>query len=222
MFTTNEFADGKPRRVPRWVLPIVVVVVVLVVAVIAWRVIERPDAGTATSSTTTPVGPDPVTAPKGIEWRQVNGVKLPFGIDGPTRTDGPRAVGFAHSPQGAVLAAWQISTRVMTDNRFEQILNTQVRADLNQQQQIRDAVTQVRNFDSTQFAMAFPAPIGFRVEFYSPSFARIYFAVPSAKNGGYDFERRAVLWDRGDWQYQADSDLPLLPNATTLTGFTTF
>lgn len=220
MFTTNEF-DDRPRRTPRWVLPVVVVVVVLVVAAIAWRLVERPDTGTATS-TPTAIGPDPVATPKGLEWRQVNGVRLPFGADGPARTEGPRAVGFAHTPQGAVLAAWQISTRLMTDSRYEQILNTQVRTDLAGQQQIRDAVTQVRNFDATQFSMAFAAPVGFRVEYYSPSFARIYFAVPSAKNGGYDFERRAVLWDRGDWQFQADSGLPPLPNSPTITGYTTF
>lgn len=221
MFTTNEFADRRASRLPRWV-PVVAVVVMMAAAaaVIVWRVTDRSDTAASSSATSAGSGPDVAAAPPGLQWRQVNGVRLPFGSDGPARVEGPRALGYSHTPQGAVLAAWQISTRLLTDTRYEQILSTQVRADHAGQQQIRNAVTQTRNLDSSQFARAFTAPAAFRIEYYSPTFARIYFAVPSA-DGGYDFARRAVLWDHGDWQYQADSGLPQLANAATLTGFTT-
>jgi hypothetical protein len=159
-------------------------------------------------------------APRDLEWQLVNGVRLPVSADGPARTQGPIASGYAHSPAGAVIAAWQISTRMLTDTRYEQILATQVRADSGQRQQVRDQVTLVRNFTPEQFDVSFHQPVAFRIEHYDPTFATIYFAVP--RNGGYDFEARAVLWDDGDWQYQVDSGLPVFPNSTGLQGFTKF
>ncbi|AVH20161.1 hypothetical protein [Nocardia cyriacigeorgica] len=223
MFTTREFAERPasqgPRPSRRWLLVAAAAVLVVAVGIVLVAVVrDRSD------NSATPAEPGAVataTPPRDLEWKLINGVRLPFGPDGPAEVDGPRAHGYSHTPQGALIAAWQISTRVLTDTRYEQLLGTQVRADLGQQQQVRNAVTQTRNLSPEEFAVVFRQPVAFQFATYTPTFARIYFAVPSNK-GGYDFQRRAVLWDGNDWVYQVDSGLPELPNSTGLKGFTTF
>ena len=45
-------------------------------------------------------------------WQQVDGVPMPFSTsDGPTAVDGELPTGFAQTPQGAALAAQQLSAR---------------------------------------------------------------------------------------------------------------
>lgn len=224
MFTTREFAERPTRPDPRhprnrWLLAAAAaVVLVAVVGVVASVMYHRTNDSvpSVVSSVAAPSAP-----PRDLEWKLINGVRLPFSSDGPASVDGPRAHGYSHTPQGALVAAWQISTRVLTDARYEQLLGTQVRADLGQQQRVRNAVTATRNLTPEEFAVAFRQPVAFQFATYTPTFARIYFAIPSDK-GGYDFERRAVLWDGTDWVYQVDSGLPALPNSTGLKGFTTF
>ncbi|PXX53891.1 hypothetical protein DFR70_12612 [Nocardia tenerifensis] len=223
MFTTQEFAEGPARRGPhaprRWLLAAAAAVLIVIVSIVAIALIR--DRTTDSATSTEPGTLATATPPRELEWKLINGVRLPFGADGPAKVEGPRAHGYTHTPHGALLAAWQISTRVLTDVRYEQILSTQVRADLGQQQQLRNAVTQTRNLSPEEFDAAFRQPVAFQFATYTPTFARIYFAVPSSK-GGYDFQRRAVLWDGNDWVYQVDSGLPELPNSTALKGFTTF
>lgn len=223
MFTTREFADHPAPRGPRpprrWVPAAVTAVVVAVVSIVAVVVIRDQPHDVAA-----PPAPGVLTTtapPRELEWKLINGIRLPFSEDGPAQVDGPRAHGYTHTPQGSLVAAWQIATRVLTDARYEQLLGTQVRADLGQQQQVRNAVTQARNLSAEEFEAAFRQPVAFRFATYTPMFARIYFAVPSVK-GGFDFVRRAALWDGADWVYQVDSGLPELPNSTGLTGFTMF
>ncbi|MFB7878520.1 hypothetical protein ACFC06_25015 [Nocardia sp. NPDC056064] len=222
MFTTREFAEDpalRGPRPPRWFPLAVTTVVVAVASIVAVVVIRDQPRDVAT-----PPAPDVLTTtepPRELEWKLINGIRLPFSEDGPAQVDGPRAHGYTHTPQGALVAAWQIATRVLTDARYEQLLGTQVRADLGQQQQVRNAVTQTRNLTADEFEAAFRQPVAFRFATYTPMFARIYFAVPSVK-GGFDFVRRAALWDGNDWDYQVDSGLPDLPNSTGLTGFTMF
>ncbi|WP_446225112.1 hypothetical protein ACTWPB_08365 [Nocardia sp. IBHARD005] len=223
MFTTREFADHHAPRDPRpprrWFLAAVAAVLVAVVGIVAVAVIR--DQTTHPTTSPTPGAVATATPPRELDWKLINGVRLPFGVDGPAQVDGPRAHGYSRTPQGALVAAWQISTRVLTDTRYEQLLGTQVRADLGQQQQVRNAITQTRNLSAEEFEQAFRQPFAFQFVSYTTTFARIYFAVPSNK-GGYDFARRAALWDGNDWVYQVDSGLPELPNSTALNGFTTF
>ncbi|WP_278262813.1 hypothetical protein [Nocardia sp. AG03] len=201
-------------------MPVAVIAVLVAIAgIIAVAVIRDQPRDVATPSA--PDAPTTTTPPRELQWKLINGVRLPFGEDGPTQVDGPRARGYTHTPQGALVAAWQIATRVLTDARYERLLGTQVRADLGQQQQVRNAVTLTRNLSAEEFEAAFRQPVAFQFVTYTPMFARMYFAVPSDK-GGYDFVPRAALWDGTDWVYQVDSGLPELPNSTGLTGFTTF
>lgn len=224
MFTTREFREQRPRR--RLWVTVTVLAAVLVIGLIAWAA-----ASGRTSSSSSPTGtrsPSLPTssamgptqqAPAGLEWKQVNGVRLPFSpSDGPTGMDGPQPIGFRDTPQGAVLAAWQLSTRLLTDPDTDGLLS-RVHATLAQQQEIRGDVAQVRQFTADQLAAAFTPPVAFRFARWAPTFAAIYFAVPSSQ-GGYDFQARAVVWTEDGWQYQPQSGLAPLPNSTSLNGFT--
>jgi hypothetical protein len=117
-----------------------------------------------------------------------------------------------------VLAAWQLSTRLLTDPDTEGLLS-RVHATLAQQQEIRDDVAQVRQYTADQLAAEFTPPVAYRFDYWAPGFAAIYFAVPSSQ-GGYDFQARAVVWTQDGWQYQPQSGLDRLPNSTSLAGFT--
>lgn len=221
-FTTNEFT--KPPR-PRWVLPVVVTaVVVALLAVVAAVVVGSADDGAPAVPAPRPAptqGLDLTAAPTKLEWKLIDGVRLPFSGDGPSKVAGPMASGYSHTPQGAVVAAWQISTRLATSADYEQVMANQVRGTEAQRTQVRLEVANVRNLTSNQFSARFTQPVGFRVVSYDNAFAQIYFAVQSPA-GGYDFTPRAVLWDGKDWQYQLISGLPALPNSTSIADFTTF
>lgn len=67
------------------------------------------DTGAGTTSTSV----DPSAAPADISWNSWQGVNLPTSaVDGPTTVDGDVAAGYAHSPQGAALAAIQGTLRL--------------------------------------------------------------------------------------------------------------
>ncbi|WP_067885300.1 hypothetical protein [Nocardia vaccinii] len=224
MSKNREFRDQRPRR--RVWLMVAIVGGVIVIGLIAWTVSGGRTSSLSsvggvrsssipTSSTTRPTQ----QAPAGLEWKLVNGVRLPFSAsDGPTGMDGPQPIGFSDTPQGAVLAAWQLSTRLLTDPDTEDLLS-RVHAPLDVQQQIRGDIAQVRQFSADQLAAAFAPPVAYRFDYWAPTFAAIYFAVPSSQ-GGYDFQARAVVWTQDGWQYQPQSGLDPLPNSTSLSGFT--
>lgn len=221
-FTTTEYA--KPSR-PRWVLPAVVgMVVVALVAVVTALVLNRSNDTPAAPAPSGPASTNLTTPPRQLEWKLIDGVRLPYSkTDGPARIVGPLATGYSHTPQGAVVAAWQISTRMLTVPDYEQVLGTQCLGSEADRTQVRNGVTAVRSLSSDQFAAHFAQPIAYKFVAYGPYFAHLYFATPSPQ-GGYDFAGRAVVWsDRlQDWQYQLVSGLPQLPNSTSLDGFTTF
>jgi hypothetical protein len=201
------------------------VLVAAVVGVVVWATTggtspTTPASGTRPTSLTTSTSARPTQqAPTGLEWKLVNGVRLPFSSsDGPTGMDGPQPIGFSHTPQGAMLAAWQLSTRLLTDPNTDGLLQ-RVHGTLADQQQIRDEVTDVRGYTADQLAAAFAAPMAYKTDTYTTEFAAFYFAVPSSQ-GGYDFEARAVVWTATGWEYQLVSGLDPLPNSTSLTGFT--
>lgn len=222
-FTTPEYS--KPSR-PRWVLPAVVgVVVVALVAAVIVLVLNRGGDHSAPPVSTSPsesATPDQAMPPHKLEWKLINGVRLPYStVDGPTSEDSGVPRGFSHTPQGAVVAAWHISTRLLSSPDYEQIMAAQVRGSQADRTQIRGVVTQIRNLSAEKFSAYFTPPVGYRVVMYNPAFAQVYFAIPSP-NGGYDFQARAVLWNGSDWDYQAVSGLSHLPNSTSLDGFTLF
>ncbi|NKR28845.1 hypothetical protein GS966_27755 [Rhodococcus hoagii] len=220
-FTTTEYA--KPKR-PRWVLPALggIVVIALIAALVLALTKQDDEQPTSPASTSAPNAMDLTAAPAKLEWKLIDGVRLPYSkVDGPAKVAGPLATGYSHTPQGAVVAAWQISTRLAASADYERVMSAQVRGTEAERTQVRLEVANVRNLTPEQFSARFTQPIGFQIVSYDPTFAQMYFAVQSP-DGGYDFTARAVLWDGKDWQYQLVSGLPVLPNSTSVDGFTLF
>ena len=219
--TTSQF---NASRRPRWVLPVIVGTAGIAVLALITILIARPDP---VSAPTPPprgevTGPDTNALPGKLEWKLIDGVRLPFSkVDGPARVSGPIASGYSHTPQGAVVAAWQISTRLAASADYEQVMAAQVRGTEADRTQVRQEVARVRNLTADQFSQRFTAPAGFQIVHYSDVFVQMYFATQSP-TGGYDFTARAVLWDGKDWQYQLVSGLPSLPNSTSIADFTVF
>ncbi|MFB8006995.1 hypothetical protein [Nocardia sp. NPDC056000] len=63
-------------------------------------------------TTTNIAPPDPARAPADVHWEAFQGIQLPIGAhDGPTKLS-TTAAGYSHTPQGAALAAVNLSVRL--------------------------------------------------------------------------------------------------------------
>ena len=105
-----------------------VAVIVVVAAVVAVFASHRhssaagaggvADGPAATETRSSPIQADaPLTAaPRGVVWRLVDGVALPYGEAGPRSDAGAVASGFAHTPVGALLACVQTAMRIGSVN----------------------------------------------------------------------------------------------------------
>ncbi|MBL1079866.1 hypothetical protein JK358_36260 [Nocardia sp. 2] len=81
-------------------------------ALLATAACGAPDpAVVATPTTTSTTPPDPTRPPAELRWEAWQGVQLPFAQEGPTKI-AESALGYSHSPQGAVLAAIHHTLRV--------------------------------------------------------------------------------------------------------------
>ncbi|MGY4102039.1 hypothetical protein ACW2Q0_21185 [Nocardia sp. R16R-3T] len=168
-----------------------------------------------------PADPDWLTAaPQGVSWQRVDGAPLPFsGSDGPTRIDGAVAAGYAHTPQGAAIAALQISMRILYSPDFVRILDAQAAIpDADRLQIVTARNTQPRP-DPAAVQASTVQPAGFKVGAYTGDAATVYYAYPRP-SGSYRIARQAVVWRDGDWRYSSDLIAPALPEAADLTGFT--
>ena len=169
----------------------------------------------------TPGDPDWLTAaPHGLSWQRVEGVPLLFtASDGPTRLDGAVAAGYSHTPQGAVVAALQISMRILYSPDYVRILDTQAAiSDIDRRQILAARSTQPR-LDPTAVAASTVQPVGFKIGTYTTDAATIYYAYPRA-SGAFRIARQTVVWREGDWRYSSELTAPALPEMAELTGFT--
>ncbi|WP_280402952.1 hypothetical protein [Nocardia brasiliensis] len=245
--TTREFREGSPLAGGRrrylvgagCVAALVLVTVIALVGSGSGGENSAVNTGTGSATTTvatttakgslvpqvpvtrTPADPDWLTAaPQGVSWQRVDGAPLPFtASDGPTRIDGAVAAGYAHSPQGAVVAALQISMRLLYSPDFVRILDTQSAISDADRQQILTARNTQPRLDPAAVQASTVQPAGFKVGAYTGDAATIYYAYPRP-SGSYRIARQAVVWRDGDWRYSSDLIAPALPEAADLTGFT--
>jgi hypothetical protein len=176
----------------------------------------------------------PVTAPAGVSWQKVNdGAIVPFSTsDGPIAVDGLTAVGFAHSPQGAALAAWQIAMRLGASNNevARKIYDRQVVMSDSQRRELysqldsegpyhRGASDAVLSHQSKADA--------FRVREYADDLAVIeYASVAQKADDGTDqwlTSRLIASWVDGDWKLTFPEQLgDPTGTSTSLSGWTTW
>lgn len=171
--------------------------------------------------TRSPTDPDWLTAaPQGLSWQRVDGVPVPFtASDGPSRIDGAVATGYAHTPQGATIAALQIGMRLLYSPDFARVLDMQTAISPADRHQILTARISQPRLDPAAVQASTVAPAGFKVGAYTDDASTIYYAYPRT-SGGYRIARQAVVWRDGDWRYSSDLSAPVLPEAADLTGFT--
>ncbi|MGM7643514.1 hypothetical protein ACSVDM_01325 [Nocardia sp. JW2] len=170
------------------------------------------------STRRTPADPDWLTAaPAGTTkphgWQRVYGASVPFSTsDGPSRIEAGLAVGYAHTPQGAALAAAQITYRLNARPADRDLYVTQLRV----------SSTQLAAYDSALAADKLPeqqpekvtryfvASDAFRIDDYADDMAIVRLASRGPVVDGkqlYAAMRLIVVWDDGDWR--------LKPSTTT-------
>lgn len=84
------------------------------------------DDETAPTETTEAVAPDLTSAPADAHWQPVSGITVPVkSADGPDSSD-PVYHGYAHTPQGAVLAAinGQVAMAIADDTKWDEVSTT--------------------------------------------------------------------------------------------------
>ncbi len=173
-----------------------------------------PQTGTASTPSTTDAdaAEGTVPVPAGLMWQRVYGEPLPFSTsDGPTAINAQGVpTGFSHTPQGAVLAAWQLTQRATwapdVQNRalFAQaaVVSAAARPDVD-----------LMSSNEAQFNAstpgispgAFDVPIAVRVSNYASDYAHVDVAIPTppersdgivALSLGFD-----VVWRDNTWKW---------------------
>lgn len=160
-------------------------------------------------------------APHDISWQRVDGVPLPFSSsDGPAQIRGAVASGYSHTPQGAVMAAAQISFRLAWSPDFADVVNAQTAVDQQTRQQLIDARS-ANPLDPALIGQYASAPAAFKIADYTDTAVSLWLAFPG-QGGQLRFARAALAWVDGDWKY-SDQFSPMatdLPDSPSLDGFT--
>ncbi|QIS20843.1 hypothetical protein [Nocardia terpenica] len=169
--------------------------------------------------------PAGTTDPHG--WQRVYGASVPFSTsDGPTRIEDGLAVGYSHTPQGAVLAAAQITYRLNARPADRDLYVQQVRA----------SAQQIASYDKARSDGALPqqqperitrylvAPDAFQVENYADDMAIVRLAARGPVNDGaqtWAAIRLIMVWDGGDWRLKpTDAGTARTDYVTSLGGWT--
>ncbi|MFJ6099089.1 MULTISPECIES: hypothetical protein [Actinomycetes] len=159
----------------------------------------------------------PLDAPKGLMWQRVNGTPLGFSTsDGPTSIDSSGVpAGFSHTPQGAVLAIWQIFQRAAWGPgeqtqavlRERAVVTAQSQPVVDRMINGRDEIERLR---PQLPAGMFDVPIAVKVSNYDTDYAHIQIAVPASPNRSdgviaatYAFD---VVWRDGTWKWVVPND----------------
>lgn len=229
MFTTSEFTSPPRRSRKPAAIAVAVAVVAALVAVTVTLTHHGGQGGTAAPAVVghdpDPGAPDYLTAaPVGLQWVLADGVPVPVSpVDGPRSTAGDIATGYAHSPQGAVIAALQIGSRAAFSDNYEAILASQCAGTTDElQAQFISTTAPNHQVPLAQRAAMWPHPAAFKMVEYVGFWAAMYFAYPNG-HGGYRFAPESVNWDdqAHSWRWQLDSGIDARPDSADLTGFTT-
>lgn len=236
--TTKEFTQRTPDW--RWIAAGVALIVVIAAVWTLGRNDSTSPAGTQqTTTAAAPTGKGSIVpqqpalirapsdpqwlngAPHGISWQRVDGVPLPFSSsDGPARISGPVASGYSHTPQGAVMAAAQISFRLAWSPDFAAVVAAQTAVSDQTRQQLIDARS-ANPLDPELISQYASAPAAFKIAEYTDAAATLWLAFPG-QAGQFRFARCAVVWVDGDWKYSDQFSVMAtpLPDSPSLDGFT--
>ncbi|WP_063043328.1 hypothetical protein [Nocardia pseudovaccinii] len=170
-----------------------------------------------------PASPDYLTTPPArMQWqRGWGGAALPIsGSDGPARINDGIATGFAHTPQGAALAAADALARALAapDGVWQQVARERYYGG---GQALLDRFTRSRQRtrDAARYVVV---PDGVRIQpGYRDDLALVQFATHD--DIGYTISTWPMAWIGGDWQVRVPENIETLwgpgTSASSLTGF---
>ncbi|NNH71541.1 hypothetical protein HLB23_16990 [Nocardia uniformis] len=148
--------------------------------------------------------PAGTTEPHG--WQRVYGASVPFSTsDGPSRIEDGLAVGYSHTPQGAVLASAQITYRLNARPADRELYVRQVRVSAQQVAAYDQALAESRlpKQQPERVTRYLVAPDAFQIENYADDMAIVRLA---ARGPVVDSRqlwaavRLIMVWDAGDWR----------------------
>ncbi|MFI6998457.1 hypothetical protein [Nocardia sp. NPDC050175] len=148
--------------------------------------------------------PEGTTAPHG--WQRVYGASVPFSTsDGPARIEDGLAVGYSHTPQGAVLAAAQITYRLNARPADRDLYVTQVRVSAQQIAAYDKALSgnKLPEQQPEKVTKYFVASDAFKVDDYADDLAIVRLASRGQVVDGkqsWAAIRLVMVWDAGDWR----------------------
>lgn len=151
-------------------------------------------------------------APTGVGdphgWQRVYGATVPFSTsDGPAEIRDGLATGYSHTPQGAVVAAAQITYRLNARPADRDLYIHQVKASA-QQLAAYDkarAAGRLPEQEPEQVTRYLVAPDAFQIENYADDMAIVRLAARGPVNDGKQLwaaVRLVMVWDNGDWRLQ--------------------
>ena len=170
-----------------------------------------------------------VPAPQGLMWQQVDGEPLPFSTsDGPTAitADGVPS-GFAHTRQGAALAAWQIGQRASwaSNEHARAVLAAAAVVEPAAQATADQFTTKGPEFFTNKAQLpqgTFNAPYAVKIDNYDGAYAHVTWAIPtSGRDDSYiattiSFD---MVWRENTWKWVVPAQVSG-QQVTTLDGFT--
>ncbi len=168
----------------------------------------------------TPRSPIPTLgtgSPRGLMWQRINGAPLPFSTsDGPTTISSAGVpAGFSHTPQGAVLAAWQIYQRAgwgtleQTTSVLDQhtIITPESQPVADRMINGRDQIEAIR---PQLPAGMFDVPVAVKVANYDADYAHIQVAIPATPNRSDGVVASTialdVVWRDNTWKWVVPND----------------
>ena len=192
-------------------------------------------------ATTTPSAPPPATAtpvdavpppvedqaPTDVQWRLYQGVALPFSpANGPRSVDGDVATGYAHDPEGALLAATQIGVRYLVAPDWQAVTAASVAPGPGQSAYVALRQSQAPTAISTDPPTA-PTPgtylqiAGYQFVTYTPQTAVVQL-VSRTPSGTYQVVTNTVTWSGGDWKLALQANGSSSPTAQVVSSVAGF
>ncbi|WP_051032264.1 hypothetical protein [Nocardia veterana] len=152
-------------------------------------------------------------------WQRVHGAVVPFSTsDGPTHIQDGVPVGYAHTPQGAALAAafvmWQTRAR-LGDRPLREHMVVMSAADFAQFDRLK-AQGKAPDTQPEQVTRYMVAPDAFRITSWSDDMCQVALAVRQGSDTGaprWTSLTLAMVWDQNEWKLRLPAD-KMIPQQT--------
>ena len=151
------------------------------------------------SSAAAPTVVDTTTPPGSVTWQRFQGVPVPVTDAGPADPYSAAATGYAHTPQGAAVAAINSTARmsVATDSQWPQVLSAGVAPGPG-----RDTWTVSRaqlSITGSVPASDAPTPLGYVVDEYTPAAADLTLVIEQSDRS-ITAQSTRMVYTGGDWR----------------------